>query len=262
MNDFNELCRTQALYYRGSSRKLARAIMSLAVGPVRAVAMFIRDNRHDVPPPEREAAYTFFQRAVTMPGGPLNVAGAPSGTPYVAAPAATLAARLATLLSIPGLSWNPFTVFEHVLYEPEAQINLPRTSRLLESVTSDPRTAILYAHGIQPDPWWDRQEIVFQDNRPPNSDAFVAVLPESKCVDAKSMLGRIQNVATPNGLTPQEAERRVKRDSESLLATAVPPRTIINLPSFDVSNPNGALAAAASTLVNAGVAGWGGATCP
>jgi len=239
MSTFDRMQRLRSHLYRGSHGAPAEAIMTFAVGPVRAVAEHIINAGFDVVASVRDDATEFFLRAI-------------AGAPNVSLPGSTLANRLARLLQLPGTAANPFTVFEHVLYEPQAQINSPRTSLLLESVSENPQVAVLYAYGVHPDPWFENRQITFwRGSR--NAQAFVAVLPASTGVPANQTLKRIQNIEGTGGLTVAEAQRRMQRDGEVLLASAVQPRRIVRLPPFDVNDPLGSLDQAAGRLNAQGV---------
>lgn len=255
MPGFANLRATGGRLYRGSHGAPSRATMTLAVGPVRALAEFIRDGNHDVAQQLRDAVLMYFRRALTQPTGATDVAGAPQGHAHVHIPNGTLAQRLDFLLQIPGMARNVFSAFEHVLYEPDAQVNAPRTARLLESVSRDPRIAVLYAYGLDPDVWFDHQ-IALPWRGSANRDAFVAVLPGSRGLDENTALGRVQNIAAPDGLTVDEARRRMQRDSEILLIDAIPPTQVVELPAFDEQRSEDSLALAAEALANEGVATW------
>ncbi len=256
MRGFADLRASDRRLYRGSHGAASRATIALAVGPVRGVAQFIRDGELDVDPQLRDNVFAYFRRALTQPAGTIEVVGAPQGHAQVHIPDGTLAQRIDFLLRLPGVARNVFSAFEHVLYEPDAQVNSPRTARLLESVSRDPRIAILYAYGLDPDAWVDHQEILpWRDQA--NTGAFLAVLPERRGLDANTALRRLQNIAAPKGLTIDEALRRMTRDSEVLLIDAVPPEDDpIDLPSFNEQKRHESLDDAADALVRAGVAAW------
>ena len=255
MSRFSDLKAIDGKQYRGSHGAASMATMALAVGPVRAVAEFIRDNSLDVAVPLRNQVFAFFRRALTQPNGPVETPGAPPGQVHVHVPGTTLAEQIDRLLQLPGVAANVFTAFEHVLYEPEAQVNTPRTARLLESVSRNPQVAILYAYGIDPDGWFDHQRVTPWRGSA-NQDGFVAVLPETQGLDERTALQRVQNIAAPNGLNVDEARRRMTRDAEVLLTGAVPRDTIVDLPAFDEQDQEKSLEKAAERLVQAGAASW------
>lgn len=255
MRRFADLLAAGRRLYRGSHGAPSRATMALAVGPVRAVAEFICNENLDVAPQLRDEVFAYFRRALTQPSGTVEVAGAPQGEVLAHVPGQTLAQRIDFLLQIPGVARNVFSAFEHVLYEPEAQINAPRTARLLESVSRDPRIAILYAYGIDPEAWFDHQVFRFWRGTV-NQDAFVAILPESRGLDENTALQYVRNIAAPDGLTIDEARRRMIRDSEILLIDAVSPTRIVDLPEFDEHRGAESLDRAAEALVSEGVATW------
>lgn len=255
MRGFAGLLASGRRLYRGSHGAPSRATMALAVGPVRAVAEFIRDGDLDVDPQLRDEVFAYFRRALTQPTGTVEVAGAPRGQMLVHVPGQTLAQRIDFLLQIPGVARNVFSTFEHVLYEPEAQINAPRTARLLESVSRDPRIAILYAYGIDPDAWFDHHALRFWRGTA-NQDAFVAVLPDMRGLDQQTALRFVRSIAAPDGLSVDEARRRMERDSEVLLIEAGPPTSVVDLPAFDEPRGGESLDRAAEALANGGVAIW------
>jgi len=254
MSDFENLSRNGGSYYRGSYGQEANAIMSMAVGPIRSVAKYFRDNDLDVCDAVRTKVVRLFNKAIIQPNGPLIVQGAPQGEIHVSAPGHSFADQLDTLLKRPQSSQNLFTIFEHVLYEPEAQLNSHRTSRLLESISYNPKVAILYAYGISPDAWFESNQVDFWCGRP-NQNAFIAVLPSSvEIIDSNKQLAMLCNIAGPSTMTKGEAERRMQRDSEELLSKAFAPCSIIDLPVFDTTDPIASLDAAADELCNRGVA--------
>ncbi len=239
MCDFNNITRCGYYLYRGSHGDEAKEIMSCAVGPVRKVAAFIVGNDLNVDNALLDNIYKFFVTALQpVNSGEIN---------NVYAPGNALANKLGRLLQNPALAPNQFTVFEHVLYEPEGQINSYRTSRLLESVSKDPRVAILYAYGIDPDFWFDNNRVQFSDDQP-NSEAFVAVL--ARAQDSPlAEVNTMSNIFASN-LTTEEARRRIDRDQEVLLEDAETPSQIIDLPDFDIAKPLDSLNQAATELVN------------
>jgi len=255
MCQFADLTAIDRRLYRGSHGAAARAIMALAVGPVRAVAEYIRDNNFDVDEQLRGEVFAYFRRALAQPGGQVDPPGAPRGEPFVHVPGTTLAEQLGRLLQLPHVAANVFTAFERVLYEPGAQVNAPRTDRLLESVSRNPRVAILYAYGIDPNGWFQHQTVTPWRGRA-NQDAFVAVLPETRGLDAQEAVRLVPGIAAPNGLTVEEMRRRMERDDEVLLTDAVPTEMVVPLPPFDDRDSEQTLTQAAAELVRAEVASW------
>lgn len=256
MQGFADLLASGRRLYRGSHGAPSRATMALAVGPVRAVAEFICSEELDVDPHLRDEVFAYFRRALTQPNEPVVAPEAPQGQMLAHVPGQTLAQRIDFLLQNPRVARNVLSAFEHVLYEPEAQVNAPRTARLLESVSQAPRIAILYAYGIDPDAWLDQQVLRFWRGTA-NQDAFVAALPETRGLQEHTALQRVQSIAAPSGLTIEEARRRMARDSEVLLIDAVPPECEpTDLPAFDHRNIQGSLDQAANALVSSGVATW------
>lgn len=159
-----------------------------------------------------------------------------------------LADNLDMLLKQPRVVDNLYTSYEHVVWE--APINSPFTGRLLESVTTNPRTALLYAYGIDVEAWHRNRSIVFYRNAP-NGDAFVAVL--DRAADTPLAIIHATNVYGGEGLNEDEAKRRVRRDGEVLLREAETPAHLIDLPAFDAKDPAGSLDAAAKVLIKSGV---------
>lgn len=235
MSSFDELQRLDNALYRGSDGAVANAIMHVAVGPARQVAEYIENTRADIEAACQDASVRFFWQAIT--GQPLQ--------PHV--PGGTLADRVGFILKTSRLTGNVFTPFERVIYEPEGQVNSVRTGRLLESVSENPQVAILYAYGVNPDPWFDAGKCEFWGNGP-NADAFVAILPPSKGLSADVALGMVRNIAGVGPLTPDEAKRRMARDSEVLLTSAVVPQKIVQLPALYEKKPLKSLDAAADAL--------------
>jgi len=79
MRGFEDLLASGRRLYRGSHGAPSRATMALAVGPVRAVAEFIRDGSLDVDPPLRDRVFAYFHRALTQLNEPVVAPGAPRG---------------------------------------------------------------------------------------------------------------------------------------------------------------------------------------
>lgn len=234
---FDSLGRAGFLLYRGSSSGLSRAVMLAAVGPARGAAAHIRDHaNHLIAAGDRAAVFRFFSRFLC-------------GRGTVAMPFPDLADNLDLLLKQPRVVDNLYTSFEHVVWE--APINSPFTGRLLESVSTNPKTAVLYAYGIDVEAWHRNRSVVFYRGAP-NADAFLAIL--DRAADTPLAIIHATNVYGGQGLNEHEAKRRVQRDGEVLLRAAETPAQLIDLPAFDPKDPAGSLDAAAKFLVKNGVA--------
>lgn len=234
---FDALGRDGFRLYRGSSGSTGRAIMRAAVGPVRAAAEHIRDKAaHLIDPADSRQVFKFFTRFFC---GPITVA----------MPHQRLADNLDMLMQRPRVMNNLYTSFEHVVWE--SPINAPFTGRQLESVSIDPRIAVLYAYGIDTDAWHSGRIVKFYRSQP-NTGAFVAVL--DRAAESRLAIIHATNVYGGPGLSEDEAKRRVQRDGEVLLEAAETPSRLIDLPAFDPKDPAGSLEAAAEHLIKNGVA--------
>ena len=117
--------------------------------------------------------------------------------------------KLTTLLGHTGqILANQYTNNDHIVSEDP--VNYPSTTGNVESVSTSPQTALLYAYGINPD-MKDKllsglSRDLFYDQKP-NKRAVIAV------IDSKDSF--VPNLA-PNTSTRSESGRRVGRDDEEL----------------------------------------------
>jgi hypothetical protein len=232
--------------YRGSSGSIAKAVMDIAVGPARAVATDVADaleqGKLSIAPTDEKAFLAYFSR--TIPG-----------KTHVYPAGSDLVGRLRSIIEImPNLAPSHLDPVNHVL--PEATVTSPSTAQSLESTSTDPRAAILYAYGLSLDEWFvnsRRQCKPYSKESGINADAFVAVLtrPQSYAIGENGLKKILSQtpIAGCETLASGEAERRAYRDSEVLLGSVIKPKTLVELPEFDPLSPEDSLNAAAKRLV-------------
>lgn len=169
------------------------------------------------------------------------------GNAEIAMPHDTLEENLRMILRNGRCVTNLYSSFEHVVWE--VKINTPFTGKALESVTKDPKIAVLYAYGMDVDGWLGSRSIGFHTSVP-NEEAFVAVLERQDDAPLAKILA--SNVS--GELNEALAKKRAVRDQEVLLSNAESPSKLVGLPKFDVASPENSLHVAAEALIAAGVA--------
>ncbi len=145
-----------------------------------------------------------------------------------------------SLAEVECIHWNSLSVNEHVFHEKYGgyAFGNPDSSKVLDSISSDPRVAIRYAYGIKLDAPITAPEF-YRDT--PNKQPGIAVLSH----DVK----RLKSKGVPNVEGHEEVSRRVERDSEEFLIGRQTPVKVIPLPPFDETNPIESLDKAAAELL-------------
>ena len=219
--------------YRGTSGQLRRHLLErLGVGPLDLIIKKCIDVQVQLDKAAGE--YLVSWAKAQFLGGGKAVLHTPGSVPE----------ELQRVLD--AASQSPKTVFtdlDHIVSEDPIQY--PSTAGRVESITTAPLTAILYAYGIHPDRVDQLpQKAAFYRERP-NEEAVVATLPAGTGASPSPTSGTT---------TTAEAGRRALRDDELLLDTVVEVEKVVALPAFNEEDPWGSLDRAAEALIDAGVA--------
>lgn len=230
---FDALTRRDYRLYRGAgSQAEAEVLAKAGVGPIRIVARRVVDDAACCGLGETAMKWLASKLSNADPRSPVSI---PSLSPSLALDAVLRASVEPTL--------NHLSANDHVYSE--SPLQTPSTYPDLQSTTKSPATAILYAYGIRPGHVGAANQLEFFSGKP-NSRAAVAVLLR----ETDDILAKPTSVAAAGN---EEVERRIGRDYEVLLTSLVLVERVVDLPPFDVRDPDRSLDEAAGGLRCAGV---------